>query len=489
MLYFSLRRTGVNREELPPHMADTQLPADLLNFRRLLQKNLGGLFAPGRPVFIARAPGRLDLLGGATALAAMPVLHFPLSQAVIVAVQPRLDRRILIRNLNLNRERVLTVEYRLDDLLEAVAQPDWKMLRGLSAAAEKSWTGSVLAALALLYPLLQDKSCGLGVNIAIESALPAGAGLGYSGALLTALLLALQEAYALPSGKADLAEWAFRIEQEIMRRKCGPPDFQTFLFGKEGQFALLQGEPAEIKSFLPLPPNLQLLAIDTGVRRTAEWQKLNETCVSLLIGRTLLREALAGQDSLRPAAEDPASVPEELWQKVLKKMVPYRCSGAEFLRNHPGPWEGEEEVDPEKRYMPRTMLEFAIEEAGRVHAFMRLMQEGGSNPDEVHCREAGALLAASHDHFSRISGMVSEDANWLVEASERMIGEAGIYGARAMPWGAAGAVVVLCKSGKTDHVQNLISRLKSQFGKSPLLLTDSSSGAKTFGAVTAHFTN
>ncbi len=98
-------------------MADTQLPADLLNFRRLLQKNLGGLFAPGRPVFIARAPGRLDLLGGATALAAMPVLHFPLSQAVIVAVQPRLDRRILIRNLNLNRERVLTGEYRLDDLL------------------------------------------------------------------------------------------------------------------------------------------------------------------------------------------------------------------------------------------------------------------------------------------------------------------------------------------------------------------------------------
>ena len=470
-------------------MAEAQPPADLLNFRRFLQKNLGGLFAPGRPIFIARAPGRLDLLGGATALAGMPVLHYPLAQAVIVAVQPRLDRRILIRNLNLSRERVLTVEYRLDDLLEASGQPDWRMLRSLSAAQEKSWTGNVLAALALLYPVLEGKSRDFGVNIAIESALPAGAGLGYTGAQLTALLLALQEAYALPPGRVDLAGWGFRIEQEIMRRKCGPSDFQSYLLGREGQLALLQGEPPEISTFLAFPQNLQLLAVDTGVRQSAEWLKLNETCVSLLIGRTLLSEALSGKNSLRPEAGDSTPVSRELWQRELKKLIPYRFSGAEFLLNHPGAWEGEAEIDPEKRYMPRTLLEFAIEEAERVQAFVRLLQEGGPVLDEARCSEAGALLVASHDQFSRISGMVSDDAGWLAAAAAGMGTPAGIYGARVMPWGAAGSVVMLAKAGSTDHVHNLVSRLRSQFGRSPLLLAGTSSGAITTGVLSTHFTS
>jgi len=139
--------------------------------------------------------------------------------------------------------------------------------------------------------------------------------------------------------------------------------------------------------------------------------------------------------------------------------------------------------------MPRTMLEFVIKETDRVHALALLLQEGGPILDEAISSEAGALLAASQYHFSRISGMVSDDAGWLAAAAAGMGTSAGIYGARVMPWGAAGSVVMLVRMGATDHVQNLVSRLKSQFGRSPLLLAGTSGGAKTTGVVSAHFTS
>jgi galactokinase len=468
-------------------MLDPQLPADLRQFHQQIKIKLGGVFAPGRPIFLARAPGRLDVLGGIAELAGAAVLQYPIADAVIVAVQRRLDKRILIRNLNLNKERVLTVEHRLDDLLEAVQQQDWSMLRSLASPADRAWTGRVLAALALLLDRLPEKGKAVGVNIAIQSMLPAGAGLGSSASLLVALLLALQEAYALALEDAALTDICQKVERQILQQGCGSADFLTILLGRQESIAVLQGQPVEIKSGISVPEGVQLLAIDTGVRKIAGCQKMNELCATLWIGRALLLEALASDAQILPIAGYLDNIPRDDWQRGVKKLVPYRYSGEEFLRLHAEAAEGMALIDPEKKYMPRNIIEFVIEENARVQEFIKSLQEAADGPSEANLSAAGELLFISHRHYTKVSGAVCGEADWLIDELQAMGPSAGIYGARAMPGGAASSVVVLAKSACGDQLHNLVSRYENFSMKTARIAGESSPGARAIGVITAFF--
>src|SRR5580698_6355609 len=57
-----------------------------------------GLFAPEQPVWVARAPGRLDVMGGNVDYTGGMVLQGLLREAVWVAAQPRTDDVIRIFN-------------------------------------------------------------------------------------------------------------------------------------------------------------------------------------------------------------------------------------------------------------------------------------------------------------------------------------------------------------------------------------------------------
>ena len=57
-----------------------------------------GFFAPKRPIWIARAPGRLDVMGGNVDYTGGMVLQGLLQEAVWVAAQPRSDDRLRILN-------------------------------------------------------------------------------------------------------------------------------------------------------------------------------------------------------------------------------------------------------------------------------------------------------------------------------------------------------------------------------------------------------
>src|SRR5512140_1915100 len=58
-----------------------------------------GLFDPSRELFVARAPGRLDLMGGIADYSGSLVLEMPLREAAIVAVQRDPTRMLSITSL------------------------------------------------------------------------------------------------------------------------------------------------------------------------------------------------------------------------------------------------------------------------------------------------------------------------------------------------------------------------------------------------------
>ena len=54
---------------------------------RIKREGTAGLFAAGRPLVIARAPGRLDVMGGIADYSGSLVLQWPIREATLVAVQ------------------------------------------------------------------------------------------------------------------------------------------------------------------------------------------------------------------------------------------------------------------------------------------------------------------------------------------------------------------------------------------------------------------
>ncbi len=78
-----------------PDSAETQWS----RFESLVRGEWAGLFDSVLPIAGARAPGRLDVMGGVADYSGSMVLEMPISQAASVAWQWRPDRKIQIQSI------------------------------------------------------------------------------------------------------------------------------------------------------------------------------------------------------------------------------------------------------------------------------------------------------------------------------------------------------------------------------------------------------
>ena len=92
---------------------------DVSTFLGMLNGECAGVFANGEPLYVARAPGRLDVMGGIADYSGSLVLELPLREAALVAVQrdeaPILSITSLGAEANLRKPRF---ETSLGSLLE-----------------------------------------------------------------------------------------------------------------------------------------------------------------------------------------------------------------------------------------------------------------------------------------------------------------------------------------------------------------------------------
>src|SRR5262245_16356745 len=74
-----------------------------------------GLFDPKAELVVARAPGRLDVMGGIADYSGSMVLELPILEATFAALQRHSDRRLRIVSLAEDEERTLAYEMALSD--------------------------------------------------------------------------------------------------------------------------------------------------------------------------------------------------------------------------------------------------------------------------------------------------------------------------------------------------------------------------------------
>lgn len=184
------------------------------------------------PTALARASGRVNLIGEHVDYLAGRCLPIAIPYATWVALTPRDDDRVVLTSAAAER-----YEGRR-------GQPATGWARYVTAALDEStWTG--------------------GITLHVESTVPLGAGLSSSAALICAVLRAVDE-----RSNHDVVEPAIRAETTGVGAPTGGLDQSASLLAQNGQALLLDfagGRPVHLP-WNPSAVGLELLVVDTGVR-------------------------------------------------------------------------------------------------------------------------------------------------------------------------------------------------------------------------------
>jgi galactokinase len=172
------------------------------------------------------------------------------------------------------------------------------------------------------------------LRIYVRSTVPVGAGLSSSAALEVATLRALRTMLKLPLDDIEIAKLAQQAEITFAGVQCGIMDQMASSLCDESHMLFLDTRSLE-SSVLSLPPDCEVLVIDSGVARTLAASKYNERraeCMTAAraMGLTSLRDL---QDaSMLDRVDEPyrRRARHVFFENARTSRAAAGCSGAEF---------------------------------------------------------------------------------------------------------------------------------------------------------------
>jgi galactokinase len=468
--------------------------ADIAAFERHLAEleahQLAGspLFTGQAAPLLARAPGRLDVMGGFADYSGSLTLELPIAEAAFVAVQATGQERVRVVSAALGEGRVPprdvcfpTPELRRASRSYADAHAYFR------SEPERAWAAYVAGALvALRIELGVDVARGL--DILVASSVPEGKGVSSSAAVEVASFRALSALAGVDVDPVQAAILCQRIENRVVGAPCGVMDQMTSSCGSEGQLLPLLCQPATLERRFPIPPGLAIWGIDSGLRHQVSGADYTEVRVAAFMGYTIIARSLGlpseagpepGQLSIRDAVFRGylANVSVESFERDHAARLPERLSGEEFLREYGGIVDPITRVVPTSSYRVRAATAHPIYEHVRASEFRALMQGGSAH--EAGAR-LGALMYAAHDSYGAC-GLGSTGTDRLVQLVRQAGPARGLFGAKITGGGSGGTVAVLGESTAGETVSALARQYARETGQSAQLFSGSSPGAAEFG--------
>ena len=254
----------------------TELHDPLL--QRLLATFVGNF--DQRPQWVAKAPGRVNLMGEHTDYNDGFVLPCAIGFQTLVAVSRRADPRV----------RVVAGDF-------AQAVDEFAIDAPITARARPAWANYVRG----VFVMMARRGCILrGLNIAIVGDVPRGAGLSSSASLEVALAMALRAALPAPElSLADLALLAQQAENDFVGCQCGVMDQLISACGVSGHALLIDCRDLSLQP-VPLPQGLSVMIAHSNVTRglvDSAYNERREQCrdAARVLGVASLREATLPQ--------------------------------------------------------------------------------------------------------------------------------------------------------------------------------------------------
>ena len=246
------------------------------------------------PIAVARAPGRLDVLGGIADYSGSLVLELPLAAAALAAAQ--LDDDGSVVAVSGDRRTVLDA----DDLTSTA-------LDGLAArfTGTSAWAAYVLGPIALF---LREENVSVGgLRILVSSDVPEAKGVGSSAAIGVAALQAVAACLGRAPEPRRLALLSQRAEQLLASAPCGSMDQMTAAYGERDHLLLLLCRPAEIVARFRCPTRSPSGASTRACHHAVAGTAYRRARCAAFMGKALLgcrEEYLAAVD---PAGSTPNS--------------------------------------------------------------------------------------------------------------------------------------------------------------------------------------
>lgn len=371
------------------------------------------------PAFIARAPGRVNLLGEHVDYNDGFVLPAAIDRATYIAFAPSGSDRSTIVAVDFNNE---ATSFTLQ-----------------SIASKSSFDGSPLAGWAkypagVAWSLAENGLAVNGMNAVYASDVPRGAGLSSSASVELAFGVAWMNLGGWKISQMELALLCQRAENQYVGVNCGIMDQFASACGEVDKLLLLDCRSLEYRS-LPLPEDVAIIIADTSVRRSLVDSAYNDRRAACEEAVRVLREDLHEIKALRDVSVDD-------FNRLSSKL----------------------RVDVEKR------ARHIVEEIERTKQAIGLLENG-------NVREFGRLMNACHISLRDLYEVSCPELDVMARIAQSL---EGCYGARLTGAGFGGCTVNLVVREKVkDFAKALAAGYESETKLHPeIYVCQASSGAR-----------
>lgn len=462
-----------------------------------VRAELSADFSATQPIRISRAPGRLDVMGGIADYTGSLVCESPLDRAAAVALQGRADRNVRVFSFNLFDEHQ---PFTFNIPLDALADHSIDALRAEFNQPGRRWAGYLAGCLAILHlhKHIDLKNPNLrGINLALHSTVPLGAGVSSSAAIEVSAMINIMDHYQLRrNDPMVLAELCQEVENRVVGVPCGIMDQVSSCAGREASLLRMICQPHELQPPLQLPPGIRVAGINSSVKHSVGGGMYGRTRCAAFMGHRIILEKMREMGTAAGVTlqADPmhgylANLDPEDYKKFFRRALPEQIDGKTFLEQYGPTFDTATSVDPQEIYHVVRATDHHVLEARRVRNFVLHLESAAALPANSPQRKlaldkAGHLMYASHLSYTNDAMLGADECDLLVKLV-RDREYAGLYGAKITGGGSGGTVAVLADvSAKADAaLQEIMSEYEKQTGRKPEAFLSSSPGAWAMGTV------
>jgi len=474
------------RQIAAPNLPKTE---DVIQFERRLGRDLGRFFESGREIVVTRAPARLDTMGGIADYSGSVVCELTLARAAVLAIQPRMDRRICIHSERIEQDGLTPdAELALDDLFEDGRPKAYEDVAAQFARDEgTSWMGYIAGAFHVLMKEGKVSRFPEGATVVLSSTVPMGSGISSSAAIEVAAMHAIVRAYDLDVDGLELARLAQVVENRVVGAPCGIMDQITSALGEQDAPIVIQCRPYDVLGAVELADDCRLLGINSKVKHRVGGSKYTDVRVGAFMGLTILQHELR---SIGRIAEDEnpfdgylCTIAPEEFALAYRDRLPSSMKGDAFLERYGETPDPVTKVVPEKTYLIRSRTEHPIYENARVAAFIRDLEAYRRTGERAFIRRAGRSMYASHWSYGNRCGLGSPETDRIVRLVREIGEEGGLYGAKITGGGSGGTVAILGLGDIKESIARIVEQYEAATGIHPDVFRGSSPGALSFGHI------
>ena len=447
-------------------------------------------FSSDAPVYAARAPGRLDVMGGIADYSGATVLELPLAGATAVLLQRQEAPRCEVVTLRQGRPRWFGLD--LPPLAEdggALSNPA-ELAAWLASRPADRWAGYVVGVVQVLLQRARraGREVPRGLKLLVDSTVPAGRGVASSAALEVAAGAAVAAACGDDLAAPELAAACQAVENTVVGAPCGIMDQMTAACGRRDRLLRLRCQPGTIEGHVAIPPGFRVYGIDSGISHAVSGADYGTVRTAAFMGYRMIAAA-AGLPVVRDGTR--VRVEDGRWHGYLANVgaadfadlgrgLPEHMTGADFLARYEGITDSVTAVRPERRYPVRRAAEHPVREQARVERFADLLRAPAARPETAE--ELGGLMYESHRSYGAC-GLGSDGTDRLVEMVAAAGPRCGLFGAKITGGGSGGTVAVLGTSGAEQAVRAIAAGYSRETGRTVEVFTDSGPGTDETGVL------